>query len=327
MEVKSLAPLTPTSSSTGALRRKKSQSLADIHIAQLQVPAQFRTELLHHHQEDSTLRPNHKKFSKTKSEESGYDSDTTRKSGSSPRGSVKSDSFDPSETDSSTCDTNSKPEEASCNSGDYDSAQSETQTSVVSTTITTSSSTLTTADNQSPARPKIKKPPRKSKEMPPLAVIGQQHVPLPQEPMRTEISCQTEFEPIKPALKSKVSTTTTTNTQNSQQQPKNKISISTDHPPSKSTTPIPSTDPSSKSTITQPLTDKVLTTLPSLTSSITDKVLTTLPSLTSKSFKMLRLMKNDVDELGIIISKKRNPSKGTTGYIIAHIEPQGLVNK
>ena len=43
----------------------------------------------------------HKKFSKTKSEESGYDSDTTRKSGSSPRGSVKSDSFDPSETDSS----------------------------------------------------------------------------------------------------------------------------------------------------------------------------------------------------------------------------------
>ena len=38
--------------------------------------------------------PGHKKFSKTKSEESGYDSDTTRKSGSSPRGSVKSDSFE-----------------------------------------------------------------------------------------------------------------------------------------------------------------------------------------------------------------------------------------
>ena len=33
------------------------------------------------------------------------------------------------------------------------------------------------------------------------------------------------------------------------------------------------------------------------------------------------------EELGIIISKKRNPSKGTTGYVIAHIEPEGLVNK
>jgi hypothetical protein len=42
---------------------------------------------------------------------------------------------------------------------------------------------------------------------------------------------------------------------------------------------------------------------------------------------MLRLRKNLSEELGIIISKKRNPSKGTTGYVIAHIEPDGLVNK
>ena len=48
----------------------------------------------------------HKKFSKTKSEESGYDSDTTRKSGSSPRGSVKSDSFE-TESSSSTDLSNS----------------------------------------------------------------------------------------------------------------------------------------------------------------------------------------------------------------------------
>ena len=45
---------------------------------------------------------NSRKFSKTKSEESGYDSDGTRKSGSSPRGSVKSDSLDNSENNSET---------------------------------------------------------------------------------------------------------------------------------------------------------------------------------------------------------------------------------
>ena len=50
-----------------------------------------------------SLGVGHKKFSKTKSEESGYDSDTTRKSGSSPRGSVKSDSFE-TESSSSSAD-------------------------------------------------------------------------------------------------------------------------------------------------------------------------------------------------------------------------------
>jgi len=39
------------------------------------------------------------------------------------------------------------------------------------------------------------------------------------------------------------------------------------------------------------------------------------------------LRKNTSEELGIIISKKRNPNKGTTGYIIAHVEPDGLINK
>ena len=47
------------------------------------------------------LGPKENKFSKTKSEESGHDSDTTWKRGSSPRGSVKSDSFDLCESDSS----------------------------------------------------------------------------------------------------------------------------------------------------------------------------------------------------------------------------------
>ena len=52
-----------------------------------------------------------------------------------------------------------------------------------------------------------------------------------------------------------------------------------------------------------------------------------LPSLTSKRFKMLRLKKDCSGELGIIISKKRHPQKGTTGYIIAHVEPGGLVER
>jgi hypothetical protein len=64
----------------------------------------------------------------------------------------------------------------------------------------------------------------------------------------------------------------------------------------------------------------------------------TLPSLTSKRFKMLRLRRSDATgatskntaangELGIVISKKRHAQKGTTGYIIAHIEKNGLVER
>ena len=48
----------------------------------------------------------------------------------------------------------------------------------------------------------------------------------------------------------------------------------------------------------------------------------------SKSFKMLRLNKSAVEELGIIISKKRNVNKSkTTGYEIAHIDPDGLISR
>ena len=215
---------------SGTLRRKRSQSLADIHSSQVQIPLQFRTG-------ETSLH--HKKFSKTKSEESGYDSDTTRKSGSSPRGSVKSDSFDPSETDSSTCDSHLKPEP------NPTSDEFSVVTSIVQ------------------PKPKMKKPPRKSKE----------------EPHKTEISCQTESE--------------------NQSEPVQ--------------------EPFSSSHLVKPT--------PPLPINFTDNIPTTLPSLTSKSFKMLRVLKKESDELGIIISKKRNPSKGTTGYIIAHIEPDGLVNK
>ena len=48
----------------------------------------------------------------------------------------------------------------------------------------------------------------------------------------------------------------------------------------------------------------------------------------SKSFKMVRLKKAAGEELGIIISKKRNVNKNnTTGYEIAHIDPDGLVRR
>ena len=42
---------------------------------------------------------------------------------------------------------------------------------------------------------------------------------------------------------------------------------------------------------------------------------------------MMRLIKDTSNELGIIISSKKNVSNGMTGYSIAHIEPQGLIDR
>ena len=53
-------------------------------------------------------------------------------------------------------------------------------------------------------------------------------------------------------------------------------------------------------------------------------------NLSSKRFKMLRLKKDGQGcdrELGIVISKKCNPQIGTNGYVVAHIEPGGLVER
>jgi len=212
-------------SASNMLQRKRSQSLADI-----QVPLGFRTT--------GKMRGAHKKFSMTKSEESGYDSDTTHKSGSSPRGSVKSDSFDPGETDTSTSE--------------------QTISDQIKPEITS------TENIHFPqiTKPKMKKPPRKSKE---------------EQPKRTETSCQTDY-------------------------------------PSQT-----HTNPDNNTELSKPAN--------ALPLNFSDNIPPTLPSLTSKSFKMLRLRKSYSEELGIIISKKRNPNKGTTGYIIAHVEPDGLIHK
>lgn len=62
------------------------------------------------------------------------------------------------------------------------------------------------------------------------------------------------------------------------------------------------------------------------------KVCSTIESFTELSidfilFQMMRLVKDSSNELGIIISSKKNVSNGMTGYSIAHIEPQGLIDR
>merc|ERR1719232_1688681 len=51
------------------------------------------------------------------------------------------------------------------------------------------------------------------------------------------------------------------------------------------------------------------------------------PSLSQKNFKMMRLIKDNSNELGIIISSKKNTGNGMSGYTIAHIEPRGLIDR
>ena len=42
---------------------------------------------------------------------------------------------------------------------------------------------------------------------------------------------------------------------------------------------------------------------------------------------MMRLIKDASNELGIIISSKKNSTNGMSGYSIAHIEPNGLIDR
>jgi len=52
-----------------------------------------------------------------------------------------------------------------------------------------------------------------------------------------------------------------------------------------------------------------------------------LTGLVNKQFRMYRLVKEPGMELGVLITKKFNKDKRTTGYIIAYIEPHGLVHR
>merc|ERR1719350_2494563 len=186
----------------------------------------------------------------------------TRKSGSSPRGSVKSDSFDPSETESSTSERTSVEGERRTEE-EEEVEERNKRRDVEEERVLPPPKEQVGQFSTATIKPKMKKPPRKSKE-------------VESTPMRQENSCQTEQSTVA------------------------------------SSRSIPKQDASAAAPL--PL-------------NFADAIPSTLPSLTSKSFKMLRLRKSLSEELGIIISKKRNPSKGTTGYVIAHIEPDGLVNK
>jgi len=52
-----------------------------------------------------------------------------------------------------------------------------------------------------------------------------------------------------------------------------------------------------------------------------------LTGLVNKQFRMYRLVKEAGMELGVLITKKFNEDQRTTGYIVAYIEPQGLVHR
>jgi len=223
-----------------ALRRKRSLSVADLPVKGV----------------------NHSRGTQ-KAEESGYDSDVTRKS--SPRGSVKNKTDTDYETASSS--NRSREDTDSVSSGSDDSGAAQLKQQKIDHATSTSTGTLKKDKKESP----IKKPPRKSK--------------LP-EPV------------IKRNSTENTSTTLDKTPQNGRRFKKNGEDLSS-HDSS-------SGPPSSVNS---------------------DNSANNLPSLTSKRFKMLRLKKDVSGELGIIITKKRHPQKGTTGYIIAHVEPGGLVER
>lgn len=253
-----------------ALRRKRSLSVADI-----PAPNGFT---------DSRIR-GAQTITHFKSEESGYDSDTTRKS--SPRGSLKNDPSMVPTFGSTGSNTDFDESSASSGSGrerkeldDVDSASSGSEDSGAHSTGTktdsqedlkNSSSSMTSKKNKEESmggkRPDIKKPPRKSK--------------LPEATFKTTNKSNQSFPSDSGSGRrfKKNGEGADDGVQSDQ---------GNNHP---------------------------------------DHIPSTLPSLTSKRFKMLRLRKEDNRDLGIVISKKRHPQKGTTGYIIAHIDEEGLVER
>merc|ERR1719220_360891 len=242
-----------------ALRRKRSLSVADLPVQRNDrcASAGQQTGPMSN-QKSTTTR-------KQKSDESGYDSDVTRKS--SPRGSLKNDETSSNKTEDYDTNSSSRSREDtdSMSSGSEDSGAQVKQN--IEPTVP--------QVKKEKKEPLVKKPPRKSKLPEPVTKSRQQNV--------TENATTTM---------TTTATTTATTPTNPRRYKKN-----------------------GKEESSGP---------PSLNS---DNSANNLPSLTSKRFKMLRLKKDGTGELGIIISKKRHPQKGTTGYIIAHVEPNGLVER
>merc|ERR1719220_705473 len=242
-----------------ALRRKRSLSVADLPVQRNDrcASAGQQTGPMSN-QKSTTTR-------KQKSDESGYDSDVTRKS--SPRGSLKNGETSSNKTEDYDTNSSSRSREDtdSMSSGSEDSGAQVKQN--IEPTVP--------QVKKDKKEPLVKKPPRKSKLPEPVAKSRQQNV--------TENATTTM---------TTTATTTATTPTNTRRYKKNGEEESSGPP--------------------------------SLNS---DNSANNLPSLTSKRFKMLRLKKDGTGELGIIISKKRHPQKGTTGYIIAHVEPNGLAER
>lgn len=310
-----------------ALRRKRSLSVADIPVPEgFQDPRKQQQQHVARQQsvrQQSARQPipptQHSRYAhrqRSKCEESGYDSDTTRKS--SPRGSLKVDStiggggsssgkeqaFDHFDSTSSSGgssggkadDTEDSASSGSEDSGNVSSEMKNSEEDLKKKVISTVESGTNTLINKkelvtSSGKQTIKKPPRKSK--------------LPEATFRTTT---------KSAEGQSVSTSTTPVMRRFKKHNENANNSNAGYEE------CPNSPPERR---------KSESALPSSAGNMTfsDSIPSNLPSLTSKRFKMLRLKKPVDEDLGIVISKKRHPQKGTTGYIIAHIEEEGLVER
>jgi hypothetical protein len=251
-----------------ALRRKRSLSVADIQAQP--PPAGFEDRSKGHGNVITHFR----------SEESGYDSDATRKS--SPRGSLKHDvaagvaSSGMDMEVSSSSSGGRRDDTDSMSSGSDDSGALSSESKEQQKKNLEDATGSTTAGTATPKKqPEIKKPPRKSK--------------LPEATFRI---CGSK--PVSAAISE-------SNLSAGRKFKKNgEMEDEAANPNSFADSPL--------------------------------------NSLTSKRFKMLRLNRTDsvsngdpsdsgCGEMGIVISKRRHPQKGTTGYIIAHIEEGGIVER
>ena len=245
-----------------ALRRKRSLSVADIQAAPPPPPA-F---------EDGTGNNNSnniRRLSHLRSEESGYDSDATRKS--SPRGSLKPvpQGTDLEVTSSSSSSSRRGGDTDSMSTGSDDSGAGSSGSKPEAGNVAAKSAVFESPVQKKPG-PEIKKPPRKSK--------------LPEATFRTSSKSESG------------------------------LAAGVGRRFKKNGEDIVEAD------FVEPA--------------------NVLNALTSKRFKMLRLNKNDPSssgggadfrsscgEMGIVISKRRHPQKGTTGYVIAHIEEGGIADR
>ncbi len=303
-----------------ALRRKRSLSVADI-----PVPAGFEDEGNKKNVGSAgggCVAKGKDVQRRHRAEESGYDSDATRKS--SPRGSMKSDPAKVAatiaaapdkdvaanrerkgseETEGEEDSMSSKSDDSGNVSGGSnnsskkkaDDGKSAAGNTAMTATAAAAATATTATTTRTKLEPAIKKPPRKSK--------------LPEATFRIGGQIKDQPPPMSRRFKK--------NGESAEEVPPERR-----HSESSSSTSSSSTSSSAREAC--------------LPLDFAENLPHGLPSLSSKRFRMLRLRRDPVaagakvphgGELGIVISKKRHPQKGTTGYIIAHIDEDGLVER